>query len=108
MSHMKYRLRMLLLSALLVCAWHNAMAQHEGGQPPRDRTFLAQKDQGAAARISLADAIEIVRRNTGGRVLNAQESRRDGRDGYRIKVLIGSGEVRVFFVDARGGSMQQD
>ena len=103
---MKYFLRTLTLSALLVCAWHNAMAQHEDGRPPRDRTLLAQKDQGS--RISMAEAIEIVRRNTGGRVLNAQESRRDGRDGYRIKVLLGSGEVRVFFVDARGGSMQQD
>src|SRR5256885_14809509 len=106
---MNYLLRTLMLSALLVCAWHNAVAQYEDGrQSPRDRTLLAQKDQGSASRISMAEATEIVRRNTGGRVLNAQESRRDGRDGYRIKVLIGSGEVRVFFVDAHGGSMQQD
>ena len=52
--------------------------------------------------------MDKVQRKAGGRVINAQEARQEGHDGYRIKVLSASGEVRVFFVDARSGEMRQE
>jgi uncharacterized membrane protein YkoI len=105
---MKYSLRSLALLAVLASAEQDATAQDAVGQPTWNDTFLAQNDQRPGPRITVADATELVQRQTGGRVLNAQEAHQDARDGYRIKVLTRSGEVRVFFVDARSGAMQQD
>src|SRR6185436_17623458 len=97
----------LALSIVLICAAHSATAQHEFVKSNWDGVRLAQNDRGGA-RISMGQAMEIVQRSTGGRVLNAQEVNSDGRTGYRIKVITRSGEVRVVFVDARSGAMQQD
>ncbi len=52
--------------------------------------------------ITLEQATAKVRRETGGRILSASESRRDGRKVYRIKVLLPSGHVRVVTVNADG------
>lgn len=57
-------------------------------------------------RINMGDAMELVQRHTGGRVIQAQPAVRGGREGYRIKVLTPRGEVRVMFVDAETGSME--
>lgn len=56
----------------------------------------------AERRVSLAQAVEMVQRATGGKVLDA----RDLGGQYRIKVLTRSGEVRVVFVDAQTGAMR--
>jgi uncharacterized membrane protein YkoI len=53
-------------------------------------------------RVSIEQAIAIVQRETGGRVLDA---RAQGQQ-YRIKVLTRSGEVRIVYVDAATGSMR--
>jgi len=83
---------------------HHAAAHVEAGPSAWSDRYLAQNDRRSGARISMGSAIEMVQRQTGGRVLNAQEA----RQGYRIKVLTRSGEVRVFYVDANTGAMQQD
>jgi uncharacterized membrane protein YkoI len=54
----------------------------------------------ADRRISLEQAIAIVQRQTGGRVLDA----RPQGDRFRIKVLTRSGEVIVVYVDAQTGA----
>jgi uncharacterized membrane protein YkoI len=56
----------------------------------------------AERRVSLAQAVELVQRATGGKVLDAK----DLGGQYRIKVLTRSGEVRVVFVDAQTGAMR--
>jgi uncharacterized membrane protein YkoI len=56
----------------------------------------------AERRVSLAQAVEMVQRATGGKVLDA----RDLGGQYRIKVLTRSGEVRVVYVDAQTGAMR--
>jgi len=56
----------------------------------------------AQQRITLQQAIDIVQRATGGRVLDAKE----GNGQYRIKVLTRNGEVRVVYVDAQTGEMR--
>lgn len=105
---MKHSLHRLALLAALAWTGHDAMAQHEVREPAWHEVALAQNEPRVGPRIPMADATEMVLQRTGGRVLNAQEARQDGRDGYRIKVLTRSGEVRVFFVDASSGAMQQD
>ncbi|MES2354633.1 MAG: hypothetical protein V4568_09590 [Pseudomonadota bacterium] len=98
----------LALIAVLSCGVRTAAAQSDVSPTAPNATYLAQGDQRGGSRISMSGAAEMVRRQTGGRVLNVQETRQGGREGYRVKVLTGGGEVRVFFVDAHSGSMQQD
>ena len=52
--------------------------------------------------VSMRDAINRVRQQTGGRVLDAQ----DQGSHYRIKVLTPKGEVRIFRVDAQTGAVR--
>jgi hypothetical protein len=101
-------LRSLMVVALIAGAGHDALARQEPGQPARNAPFLAQTEPHPAPRVTMGDAMGKVQREAGGRVINAQEARREGHDGYRIKVLSASGEVRVFFVDARSGEMRQE
>jgi hypothetical protein len=54
------------------------------------------------------DAAEQARRMTGGRVLAVQPDVRDGRTGYRVKVLTPGGEVRQVFVGPDGGRGRRD
>jgi uncharacterized membrane protein YkoI len=83
-----------------------------------DGEYLQQKDQRKAERkdqrkerarrggISLDDAAAKVRKQTGGRVLSADTSSHRGDTVHRIKVLLPSGRVRVYLVDAVTGEMR--
>lgn len=86
---------LLALLALLVAAVPPA-AQAQQRLAPDRGTYSAEREQ--AARISAAQAAEIARRQTGGRVLSVKES----SDGYQVKVLTQAGEVRYVFVPASG------
>jgi uncharacterized membrane protein YkoI len=59
---------------------------------------------GGDTGISLNEAVRQVRRESGGRVLSADESSQGGRRVYRIKVLTPSGHVRVYVIDAQSGA----
>ena len=93
-----------LALALALCG--GAMASAHAGSDRwyqdahEPRAFSAQR--GAQQRITLQQAIDIVQRATGGRVLDAKE----GNGQYRIKVLTRNGEVRVVYVDAQTGEMR--
>lgn len=67
---------------------------------------LAEARRPPQGRISMGEAMEVVQRTTGGRVLQAQPATVNGHEGYRIKVLTSRGEVRVVHVDAVTGAMQ--
>jgi len=60
----------------------------------------------ADTEMSLDDAVEMVQRETGGRVLSADRVERDGRTWYRIRVLVAEGKVRVYRVDPATGRMR--
>jgi uncharacterized membrane protein YkoI len=65
----------------------------------RWRTFLAMMLlSGVAHAITLADAVEQVRSETGGEILSATTLREDGKRVHRIKVLLPDGRVRIFKV----------
>ena len=57
----------------------------------------------APAAISLEQAADKVRRDTGGRVLSATPSEKGGRRGYDIRVLLDGKRVKKVFVDAHTG-----
>ena len=56
----------------------------------------------AEQAISMRDAINLVRQQTTGRILDAQ----DRGDHYRVKVLSQDGVVRVYRVDAKSGAVR--
>ncbi|NIO40600.1 MAG: hypothetical protein GTO41_10705 [Burkholderiales bacterium] len=56
----------------------------------------------AERTVSLRQAVNLVRQQTGGRVLDAQ----DQGTHYRIKVLTPEGEVRIYRVDAGTGAIR--
>ncbi len=75
-----------------------------GGVPPAEgRTGFGVeriRDRSGGSRVGLDQAVARIQRETGGRVLSADVVRRNGAVAYRIKVLMPSGHVRVFYVDA--------
>lgn len=52
--------------------------------------------------MTLEQAADKVRRETGGRVLSAAPSQRAGKRGYDVRVLLDGKRVKKVFVDARG------
>ena len=56
----------------------------------------------APAAISLEQAADKVRRETGGRVLSATPTEKGGKRGYSVRVLLDGKRVKKVFVDAQG------
>ncbi len=52
--------------------------------------------------VSLEQAADMVRRQTGGRVLSATPVNTSGRRGYNIRVLLDGKRVKQYYVDAEG------
>jgi hypothetical protein len=52
--------------------------------------------------ISLEQATNMVRRETGGRVLSAAPVERGGQRGYEVRVLIDGKRVKNYYVDSDG------
>jgi len=84
-----------LLAIALALSAAVPAAQAQGFAPDRGRY---KEDREQAARISAAQAAEIARQRTGGRVLSVKSE----RDGYQVKVLTPRGDVRYVFVSASG------
>ena len=60
----------------------------------------------ASDSMSLNQATRMVREETGGRILSAEEVQRGNRSVYRIRVLLDEGRVRVVEVDPGTGRMR--
>jgi len=58
--------------------------------------------------ITLEQAANKVRRQTGGRVLSASPSERGDREGYEIRVLLEGKRVKSYFVDGQGRISSRD
>ena len=57
--------------------------------------LLAQNNQG------INKAAQKIKNKTGGRILSTKSSNKNGRLVYKIKVLLPSGKVQVFTVNAK-------
>ncbi len=82
------RLRHLFIALLLILALTPSLAGAD--QPP----------------VSLNQAVEMVRQQSGGRVLAAETVRQGDRQVHRIRVLVREGQVRVYRVDAETGRIR--
>jgi hypothetical protein len=58
--------------------------------------------------ISLEQAANRVRRETGGRVLSASPTERGGQRGYEVRVLVDGKRVKNYFVDGNGRVRSRD
>jgi uncharacterized membrane protein YkoI len=81
--------------AVLALGGTHALPPQAAAEPVR----LAQ----ASGNVSLAEAMRIVREQTGGQVLRAETKREKGRAVHRIRVLTDDGRVRTWHVDAETG-----
>jgi len=54
----------------------------------------------AANAVSLEQAVKQTKKQTGGRILSAETTKRNGQRVHRIKVLLPDGTVRVKYVNA--------
>ena len=86
----------LLIAATLIVAGAPSAAFATGGGH-----YLIARRGGGDSGVSLNEAVQQVRRETGGRVLSAETVNQSGRTVHRIKVLTPSGQVRVVVVDAQ-------
>lgn len=77
-----------------------------GGPWNQQQRFQPDTARPGPGRISMGDAMDMVARATGGRVVLAQPATVNGHDGYRIKVFTRHGEVRVVYVDGETGAIQ--
>ena len=91
-----------LLPALVLLVFTVIAPHAVSGQLTRNNGTSDRLIKVADRAVSMGDAIDRVRKSTGGRVLDAQ----DAGGHYRIKVLTRDGEVRVMRVDARTGNIQ--
>ncbi len=92
----------LLLTGLLLLLVHAGMQDVHARTPAQADHFQPRSIKVADRAVSMRDAIDRVRQQTGGRVLDAQ----DGGDHYLVKVLTPQGVVRVFRVDASTGAVR--
>ena len=66
------------------------------------------KEQAASEQqaLSLDQAVSRVQKQSAGRVLAADAKAAKGGTVYRIKVLMPSGHVRIYHVDAKSGKIE--
>lgn len=95
-------LRPLLISLVFLLTAFPVSSRSEADFGGLAIPFIADRPGSPRSQISLDEAVQRVRRETGGRILAAETVRKDGIPAHRIKVLMPSGRVRVFYVDAGG------
>ncbi len=64
---------------------------------------MAYAEKPVAAEIDLDGSVNMIREQTGGRVLSAETRSRDGRAVHHIRVLTPRGKVKRFRLDAGTG-----
>jgi hypothetical protein len=96
------RLALCLTLAALVSLLAVVDVQAQSGRSQRG-------DDGRASSRQFADsdrAANAAREATGGRVLGVQGEDRDGRSGYRVRVLQPDGRVRSLHYDSASGAVR--
>ena len=89
---MKYSLLPALL--FIAVAFFSPLSQ-ASAQPSHRYIQLAQSGQ------SLDNAVQSIKQKTGGRILSTKTVNKNGQRVHKIKVLLPSGKVQVFRVNAK-------
>ena len=94
-THVRSRLKWWLLWSVLVLPLFTPLpATAQQAQP--------QYYTKPAGGITLEQAADTVRRQTGGRVLSATPVSKGGERGYNVRVLVDGKRVKQYYVDAEG------
>lgn len=83
-----------LLPAIFIVVAFIAPPGQASAQPSPGYIQLAKNGQ------SLDSAVQSIKQKTGGRILSTKTVKRNGKRVYKIKVLLPSGKVQVFHVNA--------
>ena len=81
----------------------NSNTQNELIDSSRSRSPREAPEPRSEVRVSLDQAVSMVRRSTGGRVIKANTSWRNGRPVHNIRVLLENNRVRTIRIDAVSG-----
>ena len=107
LSYDTWRMRLILTSLILVAAaflpataavfdLEESLREQHVQYQGADRYHAAQ-----SGGMSLSEAIESVRRRTGGKVVSAETRVQGGREVHHIKVLTKDGKVKTHKVNGR-------
>jgi len=97
---MRLALTIILLAALpLLPAAADAFALERAPAAPHDQVPVPQLGTTQSDGMTLSQAIESVRKQTGGRVVSAETKVQGGREVHHIKVLMENGKVKTFKVN---------
>lgn len=110
MSHVSTAISRRLLGAILV-ALSLLVPGSVLAAPDWTRSAQEQLEPNNLTRppgVTLEQAANMVRRQTGGRVLSAAPSSRGGRQGYEVRVLEDGKRVKSYFVDDDGRIRSRD
>lgn len=91
------------MTALLLLVSNAAVGQSVS----KESVFTPSVKKYWLAELGAADAVRLVERQTGGRVLSVNEEERGGVHVYRVKVLLPEGRVRTIFVDKQSGAQRE-
>ena len=90
-------MRRFILPILILIFGLTSLSTQANSRHDSFASFQISKNNGQ----SLDGAVRKIKKRTGGRILSAKTVTRKGRAFHKIKVLMPSGKVRVFKVDAR-------
>jgi len=90
---MKYTILPALF--FLLFGFHTSVTQASSLVSSSSYILLAEN-----SHKSLDSAVNSVKQKTGGRILSAKTSQKNGRRVYKIKVLLPSGKVQTFTINA--------
>ena len=71
-----------------------------------DALEIFEGSGGEPAPMSFNEAASRAQDRYGGQVLSVKPASRDGRRGWRVKVLVDGGRVKTLFVDERTGAVR--
>jgi len=91
---MKYTILPTLF--FLLFGFHTSVTQASSLVSSSSYILLAEN-----SHKSLDSAVNSVKQKTGGRILSAKTSQKNGRRVYKIKVLLPSGKVQTFTINAK-------
>ena len=113
MSNQSFRTWVVALSIVGLLAAGTSLSVKADHGNRIDGEYQLKKDQRKDQRkkssrrgVSLDEAAVKVRKQTGGRVLSADTTSSRGDAVHRIKMLLPSGRVRVYLVDAATGKLR--
>ena len=76
-------------------------------EPGFNKNAQTAKQQKLKVKTS-SQAAQLVKKQRGGKVLKVQKTKRNGRVGYKVKVIKANGHIKSVVVDAKSGKIKEN